>query len=262
MGLQHPFGRTIGLEISLFATNSLGYSDWSPRRTRSLVIGSSFHQAKLLQCGFSFNHHEKDQWTWSLSSNGRFAVKLLSGAIDEQILPNISIPIETLRNNLVPKKVEIFVWRALKRRLPVRMELDKKGIDLHSVRCPICDDDMETVEHSLIFCKHSLDLWNRVFEWWHLGNFSNLSINEILRGNSSTQMSNFGNKIWQAVEWVCAYYIWKNRNNKVFRDKCWNTPVALSEIQVKSFDWISNRSKGRNLEWLTWLSNPSVYLNI
>ncbi|GJS57295.1 ribonuclease H-like domain-containing protein [Tanacetum coccineum] len=35
-------------------------------------------------------------------------------------------------------KVNIFMWRALKGRLPVREELDKRGIDLDSVLCPSC----------------------------------------------------------------------------------------------------------------------------
>ncbi|XP_071726629.1 uncharacterized protein [Rutidosis leptorrhynchoides] len=197
-------------------TSDATTSVWSWKRPTSGRTTTELTVLVSLIAGFSFNHHEKDRWSWSLSTNGRFTIKMLSNSIDEKILSSTSNSIETLRNNLVPKKVEIFVWSALKRRIPVRIELDKKGIDLHSARCPICDDDMEMVEHSLIFCKQSLDLWNSVFEWWHLGKFSNLSINETLRGNVSVQTSKFANKIWPAVEWVCAYYIWKNRNNKVF----------------------------------------------
>ncbi|XP_071709437.1 uncharacterized protein [Rutidosis leptorrhynchoides] len=146
--------------------------------------------------------------------------------------------------------------------MPVKMKLDKRGIDLHLVRCPLCDDGLETVDHSLIFCNHSLDLWNRVFGWWNLGQFSNLSMGEILRGNLPVSSSSFGKKIWEAVEWVCAYFIWKNRNNMVFHGKCWTTPVALNEIQIKSFGWISRREKRKKIDWFSWLSNPSIYLNM
>ncbi|XP_071707958.1 uncharacterized protein [Rutidosis leptorrhynchoides] len=166
-----------------------------------------------------------------------------------------------MRNKLVPKKLEIFVWRVCKKRLPVKVELDKRGIDLHSVRCPLCDDGLETVEHSLIFCKCAMDVWDRVFRWWGLGNMTNLSITEILRGNGPSSPSSIGRKIWQGVEWVCAYLIWKNRNEMVFRGKCWNSPVALNEIQVKSFDWISRRLKKKKLDWHSWINDPSCYLN-
>ncbi|GJX85560.1 RNA-directed DNA polymerase, eukaryota, reverse transcriptase zinc-binding domain protein [Tanacetum coccineum] len=51
---------------------------------------------------------------------------------------------ETLWNKCVPKKVNIFVWKALKGRLPVREELDKRGIDLDSTSCSCCDSVAES----------------------------------------------------------------------------------------------------------------------
>ncbi|XP_071714829.1 uncharacterized protein [Rutidosis leptorrhynchoides] len=203
-----------------------------------------------------------DSWSWSLSASGCFSVRELTGIIEDHVLPSVNMNQESLRNRLVPKKLEVFVWRAIKKRLPVRCELDKRGIDLHSLRCPLCDDELESVDHSLIFCKHALDVWDRIYSWCGLGNFSNLSIGEILRGNSPCNMSCIGKMVWQAIEWVGAYYIWKNRNNKVFRDKNWTAPVTLSEIQLKSFEWISNRMRGRKLDWLTWLTNPSSYFSL
>ncbi|XP_071702841.1 uncharacterized protein [Rutidosis leptorrhynchoides] len=167
-----------------------------------------------------------------------------------------------MRNALVPKKLEVFVWRAVQRRLPSRVELDKRGIDLHTIRCPLCDEDLETIDHILIFCKHAYDLWVRVFAWWGLGNVTNLSISEILRGNSSVGMTSLGRTIWQAVEWVFSYHIWKNRNNKVFRGTNWSISVAFNEVQIKSFEWISNRIKKRKLDWLSWVNDPSVYLKL
>ncbi|XP_071695757.1 uncharacterized protein [Rutidosis leptorrhynchoides] len=160
------------------------------------------------------------------------------------------------------KKIEIFAWWALKKRLHVLTELDKRGIDLHSVRCPLCDDDVESVDHALIFCKSALVVWDRVFNLWNMGNFSSFSINEICGIPDNNSMSGFGKKLWQAINWICLYLIWKNRNNKIFQGKSWNPPGALNEIQTKTFEWISSRVKGRQVDWLTWLSNPSSYLQM
>ncbi|XP_071714730.1 uncharacterized protein [Rutidosis leptorrhynchoides] len=125
----------------------------------------------------------KDSWRWSLSSDGMFKVKILASEIDLKILSTNSPHQSTLRNSPVSKKVELFVWRALLRRLPVRSELDKRGIDLHSLLCPICDDVVESVDHSLIFCRQSLEIWGRVFKWWNKGNFSYFSVRELFEGN-------------------------------------------------------------------------------
>ncbi|XP_071708354.1 uncharacterized protein [Rutidosis leptorrhynchoides] len=116
--------------------------------------------------------------------------------------------VETSRNNLIPKKVEAFVCGGRKKkRLPVLTELDKHGIDLNSVRCPICEEDIESVEHSLLFCKLAFDIWSKVSEWWGFGGSVSLSIGEIFDGSSTCPMTDLGAKIWQAINWTCAYLI-------------------------------------------------------
>ncbi|XP_071704555.1 uncharacterized protein [Rutidosis leptorrhynchoides] len=166
---------------------------------------------------------------------------------------------ETFKNNLVLGKIEIFVWRALKKRLATRVDLDYRGIDLHSLRCPLCDDWLETIDHALFLCKHAFDIWERVYKWWGLGPVSNLSIYEAGRGKSNTPMSHNGRLLWQALEWVCLYLIWKNRNLKVFANKSWSGPTTLMEIQLKSFEWITSRWKNSKIDWFQWISDPLVY---
>ncbi|XP_071715076.1 uncharacterized protein [Rutidosis leptorrhynchoides] len=205
----------------------------------------------LLQ-NFTYNKNKCDSWKWNLSSNGRFTVKRLSLVIEEQLLANQTKMDETIRYGLVPKKIELFTWRALKKRLPVRLELDKHGIDLHSVRCPLCDDGLESVDHTLFSCKIAQEVWVRDLNWWNRGNITSFSLNELIRED---------NIIWKAVIWVTSYLIRKNRNNKVFKNKCWNGPVELNEIQVCSFDWISRRIKGIHFDWRVWLTNPDTYLS-
>ncbi|XP_071740650.1 uncharacterized protein [Rutidosis leptorrhynchoides] len=113
-------------------------------------------------------------WNWVRAPSGRtesnnlFTVKDLSSLIDEKLLASIPFAPAVMQNRLVPKKVEIFVWRLVKKRLPVRVEFDKRGIDLHSVRCPLCDDDLKTIDHTFIFCSHAMEIWSRVYKWWGL----------------------------------------------------------------------------------------------
>ncbi|XP_071727345.1 uncharacterized protein [Rutidosis leptorrhynchoides] len=132
-------------------------------------------------------------WSWNLAPNGNFTVKNLARIIDAHLLANSIVGThETLRNNLVPKKLEVFVWRALRKRLPVRVKLDKRGIDLHTTRCPVCDGDLESIEHKLIACNLSSESWSHVFKWWDFGNLANCGLKDILRGKSSPNMSALG----------------------------------------------------------------------
>ncbi|XP_071704328.1 uncharacterized protein [Rutidosis leptorrhynchoides] len=155
------------------------------------------------------------------------------------------------------KKVGVFVWRVRWERLPGLSELDKRGIDLHSVLCPLCDDAVETVDHALFSCKKVREIWDKVFKWWGFV-YNQQSLHNILNGSSRVQCSENDVKIWQAMIWVSVYLIWKNRDNKVFKKSSWSPPIALCDIQVKSFEWIRKRCNKVNIEWLDWLHNPHV----
>ncbi|GKE18422.1 RNA-directed DNA polymerase, eukaryota, reverse transcriptase zinc-binding domain protein, partial [Tanacetum coccineum] len=46
--------------------------------------------------------------------------------------------------------------------VPTRVNLDKRGIDLDSVRCPLCDDDIEIEDHLFALCSIAKDVWKEV----------------------------------------------------------------------------------------------------
>ncbi|XP_071712601.1 uncharacterized protein [Rutidosis leptorrhynchoides] len=200
---------------------------------------------------------EQYLWDWNRELTGRTRDELESLV---QIVASVHwMQIEKIDGAGASLRMKVFVWRALKERIPVRIELDERGIDLDSVRCPLCDDDVETVIHSLALCKCEHDIWSRVFKWWNLENFSSQGISELSMVDNGSQCSTQGNLIWQAARWICSYLIWSTRNNLVFQRKQWNATCALNEIQIKSFEWISRRLKDTKLDWHIWLTNPSFY---
>nr|GEW80244.1 RNA-directed DNA polymerase, eukaryota [Tanacetum cinerariifolium] len=101
-----------------------------------------------------------DTWTWSLGSS-TFAVKSIRDHINQCTLPNGGF--ETRWNRYLSKKINIFIWRALRDRLPTRWNLSRKGIDMDSLTCPICDSSIETTNHTLWFCSFATTLWQKIF---------------------------------------------------------------------------------------------------
>nr|GEV86550.1 putative RNA-directed DNA polymerase, eukaryota, reverse transcriptase zinc-binding domain protein [Tanacetum cinerariifolium] len=106
-----------------------------------------------------------DGWRWTIFDDGNFKVKELSRLIEEKTLRVENGAQEMIWNKLVPKKVNIFVWRALKGRLLVREELDKRGIDLDSVLCLICTNAVESCAHSLVTCDLPMSVWEDGGRW-------------------------------------------------------------------------------------------------
>ncbi|XP_071739224.1 uncharacterized protein [Rutidosis leptorrhynchoides] len=262
--LKSRFGRLFKLDSDQNAlvsdrvmwNGSFGLGTWQWRRSPSGRSLNELDELNELLKQVQVTEGRQDSWGWLLSKNGRYETHCMSVLLNSKILVAGTNRFETMKNNLVPKKVEVFIWRTRKRRLPVLTELDKRGIDLNSTRCPVCDDDVKTVDHSILFCKEALGIWAKVYDWWGLSGAANVSIGETFGENPPNTMSGIGAKIWQAVKWTCGYLVWKNRNQKIFRKKCWSIPVALNEIQVTSYEWIAKRCKSKHIDWHNWLHSP------
>ncbi|XP_071695016.1 uncharacterized protein [Rutidosis leptorrhynchoides] len=201
------------------------------------VINSAVHDGNV-----------QDGWRWKLSEDGKFHTKILADQLDLNLHGDSASGIETTRNNLLPQSIGIFVWRAKRRRLPFKVELDNRGIDLHTVRCPMCDEDVESTDHAFILCKYAFDLWENIYRWWGLGTFSITSVNELFNGVGFNSSGSIGKLLWQAVEWVCGYLIWKNRNQNVFNNTSRSCATLFNDIQVKSYEWVTKRVKKINIE--------------
>ncbi|GJU78052.1 RNA-directed DNA polymerase, eukaryota [Tanacetum coccineum] len=53
-------------------------------------------------------------------------------------------------------------------RLPSRWNLSRRGIEVASITCPICDNGIDTSYHSLWVCSLATTVWIRVFNWLDL----------------------------------------------------------------------------------------------
>ncbi|GKA45570.1 RNA-directed DNA polymerase, eukaryota, reverse transcriptase zinc-binding domain protein [Tanacetum coccineum] len=128
----------------------------------------------------------------------RLETEVLTRMVEEKTLALGSSRQETMWNKLVPKKVNIFVWRALRGRLPVRVELDKRRVDLDSLLCPCCNNVVESCEHSLVLCSMAMGVWEKNFSWWRVGSFNVFTISEIFAFSGSVIIPNRSSLLWQA----------------------------------------------------------------
>ncbi|XP_071709411.1 uncharacterized protein [Rutidosis leptorrhynchoides] len=202
-----------------------------------------------------------DSWKCSLDPSGTYTTKSMAHLINSLKLGGNTLNMTIPRNNLLPQKVFIFIWRAFQKKIPTRFELDKRGIDLDSILCPLCESDIETIEHSLVLCPKSAQIWKHVLDWWNQDHSLILNLNDAIINKQTFTHNNLGSSIWQATKWITCYMLWKHRNAKVFSKKVWSIASILSEIQSQSFSWISKRlSKKKPIIWHQWLINPSFFV--
>ncbi|GJY19819.1 RNA-directed DNA polymerase, eukaryota, reverse transcriptase zinc-binding domain protein [Tanacetum coccineum] len=86
--------------------------------------------------------------------------------LDDFLLPKFDVPTRWI--NVVPIKVNIFSWRVHLDKLPMRLNLSFKGMEIPSILCPSCNLSMESSSHLLFSCSLARQVWCQVLRWWEL----------------------------------------------------------------------------------------------
>ncbi|KAF5754385.1 putative RNA-directed DNA polymerase [Helianthus annuus] len=110
----------------------------------------------LLLCDFDPSEGQ-DRWVWEHDNSGNFTVASI-----KQILASAGRVVPEYQfvwNNYVPKKVGIVPWRALMERLPTRIALAARNVDISDIRCVLCGDYDESSEHLFVSCQFAQSVW-------------------------------------------------------------------------------------------------------
>ncbi|GKF04220.1 reverse transcriptase domain, reverse transcriptase zinc-binding domain protein, partial [Tanacetum coccineum] len=145
-------------------------------------------------------------------------------------------------------------------RLPTRINLDVRGIDLHSVRCPICDEDVETPQHLFIDCIVASRLWSMVANWWRIDDYPKDLPNLITWGDTANlqPLKACFDAIIQTTLWV----ILRFRNRICFDAKPLRKDTLVDEIKNLSHLWINHRNGNFNPNWIEWTIDPKNACNV
>ncbi|GJX73967.1 RNA-directed DNA polymerase, eukaryota, partial [Tanacetum coccineum] len=107
-----------------------------------------------------------DRWSWQLGSLGVFTVKYAREFIDDSLLPKSVVPTRWVKS--IPIKINIFAWRVSLDKLPTRLNLSFRDLDIPSIICPICSVAVESTSHLLFSCSVARHLFFKVARWWEL----------------------------------------------------------------------------------------------
>ncbi|GKC47558.1 RNA-directed DNA polymerase, eukaryota, reverse transcriptase zinc-binding domain protein, partial [Tanacetum coccineum] len=104
----------------------------------------------------------EDTCVWNLSPNDTFTVKDARNIIDRKTLPFLP---STSWDKIIPRKVNIFMWRLSLDRLPHRLNLSLRGMDIPVISCSSCNANVESANYIFFECIIASDLWKLVYRW-------------------------------------------------------------------------------------------------
>ncbi|GJS70745.1 RNA-directed DNA polymerase, eukaryota, reverse transcriptase zinc-binding domain protein [Tanacetum coccineum] len=111
-------------------------------------------------------HEGTDGWRWLLNLVTSFLVKHISKLIDDDTLFSNRSGKTHEWNPLLPKKINIFVWRLALNRLPLLTTLADKGLDIPCILCHVCGDVPESLDHVFLRCRKANLIWSKCIRWW------------------------------------------------------------------------------------------------
>nr|GEW58242.1 RNA-directed DNA polymerase, eukaryota [Tanacetum cinerariifolium] len=118
----------------------------------------------------------EDRWKWVLNGSCVFTVASTQQYIDNKRLPGTSSKTRWIKE--VPIKVNIHAWKVSLEGLPTRWNISRRGINISSILCPLCELVVETSKHLFFECAVVKDIFRKICYWWDMSNMEIASFDD------------------------------------------------------------------------------------
>ncbi|GKD56679.1 RNA-directed DNA polymerase, eukaryota [Tanacetum coccineum] len=149
--------------------------EWNLKWIRQIISGRNLDYLACLTSELeqvaSFEGQDELRWSLGVGCDGTFTVKDTRHHIDDTNLPTLNT--STIWCKYIPRKVNIFLWRLRLDRLPLRLNLSKRCLDIQSIMCPLCTNGVESNDHLFYTCEVASSI-RRLIEAWCDLQFPNL----------------------------------------------------------------------------------------
>ncbi|GJT84049.1 RNA-directed DNA polymerase, eukaryota [Tanacetum coccineum] len=194
-----------------------------------------------------------DRWAWLLGSSGEFSVHSARTFIDDILLPFVGDFTRWVK--VVPIKVNILAWKVCLDKLPTRLNLSLRGIDIPSIICPNCGLAGESCSHLFYSCNLARTLWRKIARWWEI----DIPFFLFEDGCLGSKLLGFLKIKKEMLEWVFYCYVVGDLEiphqvllQTIRSDHDWDRFEALWKLLQDSPTWISYTENYERLQ--TFLS--------
>ncbi|GKA05709.1 RNA-directed DNA polymerase, eukaryota [Tanacetum coccineum] len=146
-------------------------------------------------------------------------------------------------------------WKVCLDKLPTRLNLSLRGIDIPSIICPNCGLAGESCSHLFYSCNLARTLWRKIARWWEIDIPDFSCYEEWIAWFKTTRFSKAQKEMLEGVFYVMWWMIWKFRNQVLFGSSHPRMELLFDDIVSYSFTWCSNRCK-INIDWISWMNCP------
>ena len=161
-------------------------------------------------------------------------------------------------HKLVLAKFSIFAWRLLLDRVPTRSNLVRRHVlEPNDSMCVGGCGNIETTDHLFLECDLFRNVWYLICHWLGISFVYPGHIKELylqfsqLAGMPGASYS-YLKLIWLASVWT----IWKDRNNRVFKNAEIDPHNIFDKAKRTSFLWLSSNFIPLTFDFHDWWRHP------
>ncbi|GKE35585.1 RNA-directed DNA polymerase, eukaryota, partial [Tanacetum coccineum] len=249
---------TLASNRNAFVSDYWSMHGWNISWRRDIRGGVKQSQYDQLMACLQVIHINLEQgvWQWEFDNEETFTVRLVRKSLDVKRLSGHTWV--TRWCNIIPIKVNVFVWRNFLNRLPTRINLDRHGIDIDSILCPCCNNNVEDISHVFFACSVAIELWFKIGVWLELDIPEFVNVEDMFQwidgqGGGSTHRRIL-NTTCVATIWI----LWMYRNSVVFDDSRVKKHQLFDSVVTYFFNWICNRYRRSRFNWNAWMQNPRM----
>ncbi|XP_022007603.1 uncharacterized protein LOC110906839 [Helianthus annuus] len=201
---------------------------------------------------------EKDKWYWFDDKQFGFSVKSVKKSLTAE--RETSHPPNFIWCKWLPIKYNIMAWRGNLDRLPTRVNLRRKNVDIPSVLCPLYNDYEETVDHLFTTCSVALQVWSVFSVWCNIPLLFFFEFKDILESHKLIKSGKKAEKIIYRLGIIACWCIWKGRNDTIFNQRKCSSSDIIREFKSRGYAWVKNRTSCKYIIWADWCKYPLYML--
>ncbi|GJX43960.1 RNA-directed DNA polymerase, eukaryota [Tanacetum coccineum] len=171
---------------------------------------------------------QADRHIWSLDSSEVYTVASMRKLLDDH---RSSLVSSTTRVKSVPIKVNVFAWKVKMNALLTRFNISRRGIDIESILCPLCDSGAESSNHLFFNCTVARHIFSKIVRWWDVVYKEVNSYAEWLSWLLSLRLTSKLKMMLEGVFYVMWWYLWTFRNKFLFDKKLPVKALIFDEIE-------------------------------
>ena len=154
-----------------------------------------------------------------------------------------------------PSKFLMFAWRLLWDRLPTKVNLRARQVQILDLTCPFCRRGEETASHIFIHCIKTQPIWWETMNWINMQGPLPWSITDHFMQFSSLQVAGIRPRRWQWWWMAVTWSIWQLRNSIVFSNATFDGNKLVEDASFLLWTWLHNLEKDFSLHFNQWSSN-------